>query len=102
MVFIPLAAVLLVVMAFWPQARRRLSAFTAIVAGVALISVPLTTEAGQWLEHHVTPSPLIRAHIRLGDTMLPWAIGLFVLAGIAVFAIFRLLRAVPVVGVGSR
>jgi len=89
-VFIPLAAVLLVVMAFWPQARRRLSAFTAIVAGVALISVPLTTEAGRWLEHHVTPSPLIRAHTRLGDTMLPWAIGLFVLA--AAVAVREILR----------
>jgi uncharacterized membrane protein len=78
--FIPLAAILLVVTAFWPQARRRLSVFTAIVAGIALISVPLTTQAGQWLEHHVTPSSLVRAHTRLGDTMLPWAIGLFVLA----------------------
>lgn len=35
-VFIPLAAVLLVVVACWPPARRRLSAFTAIVAAVEL------------------------------------------------------------------
>jgi hypothetical protein len=89
-VFIPLAAVLLVVMAFWPQARRRLSAFTAIVAGVALVSVPLTTQAGEWLEHQVTPSPLVRAHTQLGDTMLPWAIGLFVLA--AAVAVREILR----------
>jgi hypothetical protein len=89
-VFIPLAAVLLVVMAFWPQARRRLSVFTAIIAGVALVSVPLTTEAGDWLEHRVPPSTLVRAHTRLGDTMLPWAIGLFVLA--AAVAVHEILR----------
>jgi hypothetical protein len=89
-VFIPLAAVLLVVMAFWPGARPRLSVFTAIVAGVALVSVPLTTEAGEWHEHLVTPSSLVRAHTRLGNTMLPWAIGLFVLA--AAVAVREILR----------
>jgi hypothetical protein len=89
-VLIPLAAILLAVVAFWPAARRQLSVLTAIVAGVALISVPLTTEAGDWLEHHVPPSPLVRAHAHLGDTMLPWAIGLFlVAAAVAVREIHR-------------
>jgi hypothetical protein len=79
-VLIPVASVLLVVVALWPAARRHLSVHTAVVAGVALVSVPITTGAGDWLEHHVAPSPLVRAHTHLGDTMLPWAIGLFVLA----------------------
>jgi hypothetical protein len=79
-VLVPLAAVMLVVVAVWPAARRRLSVHTAVVAGLALLSVPITTEAGDWLEHHVPSSPLVRAHTHLGDTMLPWAIALFILA----------------------
>jgi hypothetical protein len=79
-VLIPLSAILLVVVALWPAARHRLSLLTAILATLALISVPLATSAGDWLEHHVPRTPLLRIHTHLGDTMLPWAIGLFILA----------------------
>jgi hypothetical protein len=80
-VLVPLTAVLLVLVALWPAARNRLNQLTASLSALALISVPLTTSAGEWLEHHVPRTPLVRAHTHLGDTMLPWAIGLFVLAG---------------------
>lgn len=77
-VLIPLSAILLVLTAWWPAARRRLSIFAAVIAGLALVSVPITTEAGDWLEHHLPRTPLLRIHTELGDYMLPWAIALFV------------------------
>lgn len=87
-VFVPLAALLLVCSAFWPAARRRLGIISPIVALVALVFVPLTTSAGEWLIRRVEPDPLVRAHAHVADEMLPWAIGLFLLA-VAVWALHR-------------
>jgi hypothetical protein len=95
-VLIPLSAVLLVLVALWPAARHRLSLLTAVLATLALISVPVTTNAGEWLEHHVPRTPLLHIHTHLGDTMLPWAIALFVLAAlIAIRAHLRTRSAKP-------
>jgi len=82
-VLIPLAPLLPVLAAVWPAARRRLGVITPLVALVALVVVPLTTEAGEWLLARVRQTPLIEDHVRLGDTMLWFAIGLFVVALIA-------------------
>jgi hypothetical protein len=79
-VLVPLTAVLTVLVAVWPAARARLGIPTALLAVVMLVAVPLTTEAGEWLEHHVARTELVRTHTELGDTMLPWAIGLAVVA----------------------
>ncbi len=79
-VLVPLTALLIVLVTVWPAARARLTLSTAIVAVVALISVPLTTDAGEWLERRVPRTDLVRTHTELGDTMLPWAIGLAVVA----------------------
>jgi hypothetical protein len=79
-VLIPLTSVLLVLVSVWPAARRRLDVLTASLALISLASVPLTTQAGEWLEHRIPRTPLVRAHTQLGDTMLPWAIGLALLA----------------------
>jgi hypothetical protein len=79
-VLVPLTALLLVVESLWPAARRRLAWPTAVLAVVTLVSVPLATEAGDWLEHRIASTPLVREHAELGDTLLPWAIGLAVLA----------------------
>jgi hypothetical protein len=79
-VLVPLTAVLTVLTAVWPTARARLGLATAVLAVVMLAAVPLTTEAGEWLEHHVARNELVRTHTELGDTMLPWAIALAVVA----------------------
>ncbi|WP_163549337.1 DUF2231 domain-containing protein [Candidatus Frankia nodulisporulans] len=79
-VVVPLAAALAVCSAVWPTARRRLGAATPVVALVGLVSVPLTTHAGEWLEARVPSSPLVRRHAELGDALLPWVLALFVLA----------------------
>ena len=82
-VLVPLAALLTVLAAVWPAARRRLGVITPLVALAALIAVPITTEAGEWLLARVHQTPLIAEHVQLGDTMLWFAIGLFVAALLA-------------------
>lgn len=82
-VLVPLTAVLLVLVAVHPAARARLSGQTALLGVLTLAAVPLTTDAGEWLEHRVPATPLVREHAGLGDTLLPWAVGLAVL-GLAI------------------
>ncbi|MET8610017.1 DUF2231 domain-containing protein [Streptomyces misionensis] len=79
-VLIPLTALALMAAALWPRAARRLGVLLPALAFVGLVSVPLTTHAGEWLERHVDSDPLVRRHTELGDGLLPWALGLFVLA----------------------
>ncbi|RFA16159.1 hypothetical protein B7R21_01855 [Subtercola boreus] len=79
-IVLPAAALLTVLGALWPAFRRKLGVLTPIVALVGLISVPLATNAGEWLEERLNSTPLIQAHVALGDTLLPWAVGQFVLA----------------------
>jgi hypothetical protein len=79
-VLLPLAALVVLLHAFWPAARRRLGVVTPLLAGVALVLVPLATQSGESLEHSVPHSDLIERHAELADGMLPWAIGLFVVA----------------------
>ena len=78
-VLVPLSALVLVLVALWPAARRRLAVPGAVLAVVTLVAVPLTTQAGEWLEHRLPSTPLLRAHTELGDDLLPWVIGLALL-----------------------
>lgn len=79
-VLVPLTALALVVSAVWPAWIRRLGIALPILALVTLISVPLTTHAGEWLEKHTDSDPLVRKHAELGDGLLPWVLGLFAVA----------------------
>lgn len=79
-VLLPLAALAVLLHALWPAARRRLGIVTPLLAGVALVLVPLSTESGETLEHQVGESALVERHAELAEGMLPWAIGLFVVA----------------------
>lgn len=79
-VVVPLAAVLLVVSALWPRARRWLGGATPLTALAALVLVPITTHAGNWLRDRVADTPLVQRHAQLGAQLLPWAIALFVVA----------------------
>jgi hypothetical protein len=78
---VPLAALPVVLVTAWPAARAKLTLPTAIIAVVALVAVTLTTSAGEWLEHRVPRTALLSAHTALGDTLLPWVVGLAVVAG---------------------
>jgi hypothetical protein len=77
-VLVPLTALALVVSAVWPTWIRRLGVALPLLALATLIFVPITTHAGEWLERHTDSDPLVRRHADLGDGLLPWAIGLFV------------------------
>ncbi|TWD84600.1 hypothetical protein FB561_5793 [Kribbella amoyensis] len=79
-VLLPLAAVLLVLTAVWPAARRRLSGPNAVLALLVVILVPITTSAGEWLEGRVADNSLVRRHAELGDTAIYAAIAIAALA----------------------
>jgi hypothetical protein len=76
----PTASLLILVGAFWPALRRRLGVITPLIALVSLVAVPLATSSGESLEERVGRSPLLETHTQLGDTLLPWAIAVFVVA----------------------
>jgi hypothetical protein len=77
---VPIAALVLIAAAVWPAAGKRLGILTPIVALGALITVPVTTHAGKWLQVRVASTPLILKHVALGKQVLPWMIGLFLIA----------------------
>jgi len=79
-VLLPLAALLLVLSALWPAARAKLAGPNAILAVLVAILVPITTDAGEWLERRVASTPAVRTHTELGDTALWVAIPVAVLA----------------------
>jgi len=79
-VMVPVTALLVVSCVLWPAARRRLGILTPLTAFVTLVSVPLTSHSGEWLEHHTSRDPLVRIHAHLGDEMLLWSLAVFVLS----------------------
>ena len=79
-VLLPLSAALLALTAIWPAARRRLAGPNAILALLVVVLVPITTSAGEFLEHRLAPNALIHHHAELGDTAIYAAIGVAVLA----------------------
>ncbi|MFI5694689.1 DUF2231 domain-containing protein [Kribbella sp. NPDC051586] len=79
-VLLPLSAALLALTALWPAARRRLAGPNAILSLLVVVLVPITTSAGEWLEHRLTPNPLIHKHTELGDTAIYAAIAVAALA----------------------
>jgi hypothetical protein len=81
-VFVPLAALSVLLVAAWPAARRRLGLLPAAIAAVALALVPVTTAAGEWLQARLPSAPLIEEHAALGDDLLPWSVAVFVLAAL--------------------
>jgi len=89
-ILLPLACLALVLHAAWPTARRRLGVVTPALALVSLVLVPVTAEAGEFLQHRprFETDPLVQEHAELGDQLLPFAVGLFVVA-VAVWVLGR-------------
>ncbi len=79
-VLLPLSAVLLVLSAGWDRARRRLAGANALLAALVVLLVPITTNAGEWLERRVPRTDLLSEHTELGDTALFVAIPVALLA----------------------
>lgn len=87
-VLVPLTALSLVLCALWPSVMRRFGLALPLLGLVSLGSVPLTTHAGEWLEGHIDGGPLVAKHAELGDGLLPWVGGLFVMT-LAVWLVYR-------------
>lgn len=79
-VFVPLAALCTLLSLLWPAARRRLGIVTPLVALLALVLVPVTAAAGAWLLDRVDTTPLINTHMQLAAALLPWVVGVFLVA----------------------
>ena len=79
-VLAPLTAALAILCAVWPAARERLVWLVLALAAATTALVPLTTESGEWLEHHIEESELVEKHAEMGDTMIYFALALLVTA----------------------
>jgi len=67
----PLTALLAILCALWPAARRRLIWLTLVLAAVAVALTPLTASSGEWLLGKVGPaSPVLNNHASLGETLI--------------------------------
>lgn len=79
-VLVPLAAVAVLLHTFWRPARARLGLVTLLASALAVVLVPLSTSTGEQLEEQVGESGLVERHAELADGLLPWVIGLLVVA----------------------
>ncbi|OEI69395.1 hypothetical protein Cus16_1239 [Curtobacterium sp. ER1/6] len=70
-VSVPVAALSAIVVAAWPAARRWLAVGAPNIGLVALVSVPLATSSGEWLEHRERETALLERHTHLADGLLP-------------------------------
>ena len=77
----PLVALLEILCAFWPAARRRLVWLVLALAAVNLVLTPLTVEAGEWLFDRLgSASPTLQAHADLGGWMIYFSAALLAVA----------------------
>ncbi|KAA1431953.1 hypothetical protein [Mycolicibacter arupensis] len=81
---VPLTAVLLIVCALWPAARRRLIWLVVTFSAVTLVVTPLTITAGEWLADtgKFAGSPELDAHMAAGEYGLYMALGQAVAAAL--------------------
>ncbi len=80
-VLTPLTVLALLLGTFWPAARRRLGVVTPLAALLLLVLVPITTAAGESLADVIGETDAVEHHEDLGELLLPWIVGLFVVAG---------------------
>jgi hypothetical protein len=71
-IFVPLTALLAVLVVLWPAVRRRVNGAPLFVAAGTLIAIPLTTTAGDWLRQSVMDSEILRRHAALGAQLVFW------------------------------
>lgn len=79
-VLAPLTALLAILAAVWPAARRRLVWLVLTLSIVTVVLTPLTVRAGSWLADRVDLSPAVSAHLDLGDTTIYCSAALLVVA----------------------
>lgn len=83
-VLVPLTAILLILCAVWPAARRRLVWLVATLAAVTLVVTPLTVSAGEWLADtgKIDETPQLDTHMNAGQYGVYMALALAVAAAL--------------------
>jgi hypothetical protein len=80
-VLAPLVALLEILCAFWPAARRRLVWLVCALAAVNLVLTPLTTEAGEWLYNQSQQHPpILQEHAERAEWMIYFSVALVIVA----------------------
>jgi uncharacterized membrane protein len=69
-VLVPLAAIGVVVIAFWPAARARLGVAVVVIAALGTVFAYLAAESGEYLEEQVEETEQVEEHAELGDSGL--------------------------------
>jgi hypothetical protein len=90
-VAIPLAALLAMVVAGFPRVTGLIKLTTLLLGALSVVLVPLMESSGKALEEKVPDSAAVERHAQLGETLLPWVIGLLIVI-VAVLAADRWLR----------
>ncbi|WP_018601341.1 DUF2231 domain-containing protein [Mycobacterium sp. 155] len=78
----PLTAVMEIICALWPGARRgQLIWVTLALAVATAVLTPITIQAGNWLyDLRRNPDAILQEHAELGDTMIYFSVALLVVA----------------------
>ena len=91
----PLTGLLVILCAIWPAARQRLVWLVLAMAVATAGMTPFVTDSGEWLQHHIESSDLIKRHAELGDTMIYFALALLIAAILVVVEHVRGSRGKP-------
>lgn len=75
-VLVPVTALAVLLAAVFPGVRRRLGIVLPALGLSVIALVPLTAQAGAWLQARVAPTPLIGVHAGLGGALWPWTLSL--------------------------
>lgn len=80
-VLLPLAALATVVTALVPRLRRHYAVLALVAALAATGAVGLAQGSGEALEERVDETELVEEHTEQGESVLPWALGVTLVAG---------------------
>jgi hypothetical protein len=84
-VTVPVTAVVVILAVLYPRFRRWANWAPLALSVASLVLVPMSTQSGEALEERVTENADLERHTQLGEGLLGWVIGLFIIAA-AMFA----------------
>jgi uncharacterized membrane protein len=79
-VLVPLAVLLLLASLASKAIRRRAGIATPLFATATLALIPVAAQSGESLKERVGEGPLVETHAELGESLLPWMIGVAVVS----------------------
>lgn len=81
-VLVPLAAIAVILISCVPRWRSSHALLGALFSASAVTAVSLASQTGESLEESVKRTDLVRRHIQQSESVLPFTIGLVVIAGV--------------------